>query len=126
MCTDDFGCSPDDCEPGLTPCGRNERDCGDGEAACNLPATPPSNPVGVCSTCGVNCVLDCVDGFCDEQEVTQFQCNQLAQQLGSDQGCTVTGEDDSCTCPGIPEDLCDGEVCYTVPGDGGSFFGTCE
>ena len=114
MCTDEIGCSPDDCVPGQTPCD-GENTCGqDGEGVDGEGCIQVDGEAGICVQCGVDCQFNCA-------ECNQAQCDELADVLGSDAGCTFDGENNQCDCPGIPEDLCDN--CYGSIGNG---IGNCD
>jgi len=102
MCTDDLGCSPEQCVPGVTPCTGADEDCG-GQG----PSSNCNN--GVCDSCGYPCEFFCAgSGACDsrlDSPLIQEECDDLAQQLGSDVGCMLD-EFSKCDCADIPFDIC--------------------
>jgi hypothetical protein len=114
MCTDDLGCSPLDCIPGETPCTGHPLDCGgDGEDNC---------VDGICEACGTtDCDLPCISSTCDETPLTQEDCDEAAEEIGSVLGCTVDTGENACDCDGIPDEMC--SACYSTTG---GLIGNCE
>ncbi len=105
MCTDDLGCSPLDCIPGVTPCTGALEDCGgNGESACSD---------GICEDCGYGCEFFCDGGVCsdDSGDLTQEDCDSIAAQLGTDVGCELD-DNGNCDCDSIPFDIC--RRCYST------------
>ena len=122
VCTDDLGCSPDDCIVGVTPCAVGESfNCGNaGEDACDL---GEDGEGGICNRCGVECTFQRIE----TGSLSQADCNDIAQQIGTTKGCDAfdfdqgegPGIETRCSCPGIPQNLC--RTTYNLEADGQAF-----
>jgi len=98
MCTDDLGCSPEDCEVDVTPCSGQNLECGGaGEDACD-------ELTNTCNRCGVNCRFTQFSGDGDLDSKT---CQNLGNLLGTNCNFDAGESSASCDCPGLPGGMCD-------------------
>ncbi len=103
MCASEFGCSFDQCKPGITPCN-DSSDCFGG--SCQT-----TDGIGICQECGVECDFNCDgNGSCPEPE-TEADCDAVGEALGGAE-CTL---DDSCECI-VPNEMCNGNCNLEVNG----------
>ncbi len=103
-CTDTHGCSPLDCEPGVTRCNSGDPlGCGGNPDACQC-----SNGNNcVCEACAEKC------GVFGEGANEEGECEELAAQTGAE--CNFVSYDQSGHCECVwPDDLC--TTCFNTNG----------